>query len=81
MNSTTVMPTASGRYNAYFTIMVTLTSIFCPLTLLAVILRFAARSRKGAELWWDDAMAALTLVFYYVFCAMILWGRSLHDFD
>ena len=70
-----VSPTSSGRYNAHDTIVVILTSIFCPLALMAVALRFAARFKRGAKLWWDDATAVLTLLLYYAFCAMILLGE------
>ena len=79
MSSNTPKPTSSGRYNAHDTTTVVLTSIFCPLALLAIILRFTARIKTGAKLWWDDATAVLTLILYYVFCAINIWSRILKD--
>lgn len=62
------------QYNAFAGTSVALSALFMPLALTAVVLRMVARSRTKAQFGLDDLLAFITLVVYFVFCAMILWG-------
>ena len=74
-NSFTIPPTSDGRYDAADQTTVVLIGLLCPLTMICVLLRFLARRRTKASLWWDDWLAILSLLFFYAFSAISLLGK------
>ena len=46
--------------------------ILSPLVTIAVLLRFLARRITIAKLWWDDWLALISLLLFYVFEIVIL---------
>ena len=62
------------RYNAHAAKTIILSAICCPLALVCVLLRFYARAKTKASVGLDDWLAVLSLVSFFAYCGVVLWG-------
>lgn len=54
--------------------MLVLTVIFAPLTIIATLLRFVARTQTKTVLGFDDLFAVLSLLTFCIFTGYSSWG-------
>ena len=55
--------------------MLALTAIFAPLTTIATVLRFVAKSQTKAVLGFDYHFAVLSLLTFCIFTGFAFWGK------
>jgi hypothetical protein len=62
------------QYNAHSSGIIALIVIFGSLSILAVILRFVARSRTKAKYGADDWFAVASLISVLAYMGIMIWG-------
>lgn len=62
------------RFNAHASSAYAFNFTFAFASLLAVILRFVARSQTKAKLALDDWLAVASLLSYYAWIVIMIWG-------